>query len=163
MLHTSSKWYKMYTWHSPERIHGNKLLSLEQKNWAAFSCLICCAEWPTKMPPKIPPACHVAKNQNCISASFWGLGGPRKCLTKLGHHILCLVFCIASDLTFLLRYPASLPALPLSSKTRAVSTPIKQSTKLGTQGVQASYDTELPPFISIVRHPGRPVIIGRGT
>ena len=29
----------------------------------------------------------------------------------------------------------------------------------GTQGVRARYDTELPPIISIVRHPGRPVIL----
>ena len=28
------------------------------------------------------------------------------------------------------------------------------------QRVQARYDAELPPFISIVRHPGRPVILG---
>ena len=30
----------------------------------------------------------------------------------------------------------------------------------GTQGVQVRYDTELPPFIYIVRHPGCPVILG---
>ena len=30
----------------------------------------------------------------------------------------------------------------------------------GTQGAQARYDTELPPFISIVWYPGRPVILG---
>ena len=30
----------------------------------------------------------------------------------------------------------------------------------GTQGVQARYDTELPPFMSIVRCPSRPVILG---
>ena len=30
----------------------------------------------------------------------------------------------------------------------------------GTQGVQARYDAELPPFISIVRHPGRPILLG---
>ena len=30
----------------------------------------------------------------------------------------------------------------------------------GMQGVQARYGTELPPFISIVRCPGRPVILG---
>ena len=30
----------------------------------------------------------------------------------------------------------------------------------GTQGLQARYGAELPPFISIVRCPGRPVILG---
>ena len=30
----------------------------------------------------------------------------------------------------------------------------------GTQGVPARYGAELPPFISIVRYPGRPVILG---
>ena len=29
----------------------------------------------------------------------------------------------------------------------------------GTQGVRARYDAELPPFISIVRFPGRPVML----
>ena len=29
----------------------------------------------------------------------------------------------------------------------------------GTQGVQARYGAKLPPFTSIVRHPGRPVIL----
>ena len=33
----------------------------------------------------------------------------------------------------------------------------------GTQGVQARYGAELPPFISIVRCPGRPVILGMET
>ena len=30
----------------------------------------------------------------------------------------------------------------------------------GTQGVRARYGAELPPFISIVRYPGRPVVLG---
>ena len=30
----------------------------------------------------------------------------------------------------------------------------------GTQGVRAWYDAELPPFMSIVQNPGRPVILG---
>ena len=30
----------------------------------------------------------------------------------------------------------------------------------GTQGARARYDAELPPFISIVLHPGRPLILG---
>ena len=32
----------------------------------------------------------------------------------------------------------------------------------GTQGVQARYDAELPLIISIVRYPGRPVILQHG-
>ena len=40
------------------------------------------------------------------------------------------------------------------------STLIKQCTNKGTQGVQARYGAELPPFISIVQCPGRPVISG---
>ena len=32
----------------------------------------------------------------------------------------------------------------------------------GTQGVQARYGAELPPSISFVRCPGRPVILGEG-
>ena len=31
---------------------------------------------------------------------------------------------------------------------------------MGTQGVRARYDAELPPIIAIVRYPGRPVILG---
>ena len=30
----------------------------------------------------------------------------------------------------------------------------------GTQGVRARYSAEVPPFISIVRYPGRPAILG---
>ena len=37
----------------------------------------------------------------------------------------------------------------------------KYKTSKGTQGVQGRYDAELPPFISIVRHPGHPVILGK--
>ena len=51
------------------------------------------------------------------------------------------------------------PARPWSSKSPSVSTPIKQST-IKKQGVRARYGAELPPFISIVRCPGRPVILG---
>ena len=41
------------------------------------------------------------------------------------------------------------------------SNPVKRSTKQGgTQGVRARYGAELPPIISIVRYPGRPVILG---
>ena len=38
--------------------------------------------------------------------------------------------------------------------------PCEQSTKQGTQGARATYGAELPPIISIVRCPGRPVILG---
>ena len=33
----------------------------------------------------------------------------------------------------------------------------------GTQGVRARYGAELPPFISIVRYPGCPVMLGMET
>ena len=49
---------------------------------------------------------------------------------------------------------------PGKSKTTSASTPIKQCTNKGMQGVQARYGAELPPFISIVQYPGRPVILG---
>ena len=39
---------------------------------------------------------------------------------------------------------------------------ITVETQRGTQGVRARYDTELPPFISIVWHASRPVILGMG-
>ena len=56
----------------------------------------------------------------------------------------------------------ALPRPPCWSKSPSVSFPIKRSTKKnkGTQGVQARYDAELPPFISIVQHTGRPVMLG---
>ena len=38
--------------------------------------------------------------------------------------------------------------------------PLNKVQNKGTQGVQARNDTELPPFISIVRHPGQPIILG---
>ena len=45
------------------------------------------------------------------------------------------------------------------SKSLFASRPIKISKKTGTQRVRARYSTILPPFISIVRSPGRPVIL----
>ena len=53
-----------------------------------------------------------------------------------------------------------IPARPWQSKSPSVSTPIKQSTKQGNARVRARYGAELPPFISTVRCPGRPVILG---
>ena len=53
-----------------------------------------------------------------------------------------------------------LPARPWQSKTFFVSNPMKISTNKGMRGVRARYDAVLPPNISIVRHPGRPVISG---
>ena len=45
------------------------------------------------------------------------------------------------------------------SKSPSVSSPrlFNKAQNKGMQGVRARYDTELPPFISVVRHPGRPV------
>ena len=37
---------------------------------------------------------------------------------------------------------------------------VNKAENKGTQGVRARYDAELPPFISIVRYPGRPSHIG---
>ena len=53
-----------------------------------------------------------------------------------------------------------IPARPWKSKSPSVSTPINKVQNKGTQGVRARYGAELPPFISIVRYPGRPVILG---
>ena len=53
-----------------------------------------------------------------------------------------------------------IPARPSQSKKPSVSTPIKNVQNKGPQGVQARYGAELPPFFSIVRYPGRPVILG---
>ena len=53
-----------------------------------------------------------------------------------------------------------IPALPWKAKNPSVSTLGKLSIKQGDVRGGARYDTELPPIISIVRHPGRPVILG---
>ena len=56
-----------------------------------------------------------------------------------------------------------IPALPWSSKSPSVSTPIKQKVQnKATQEVRARYDAELHPFVSIVQCPGHPVILGMG-
>ena len=51
-----------------------------------------------------------------------------------------------------------IPRHPWKSKRLFGSKPVKVEKK-GTQGVRAKYNTVLPPFISIVRSPGRPVIL----
>ena len=50
------------------------------------------------------------------------------------------------------------PALPGSLKALLFPPPVNKVQNKGTQGVRARYDAEPPPFFSIVRHPGRPVI-----
>ena len=56
--------------------------------------------------------------------------------------------------------------LCLSSQSLRLSISLPNFVKLGKaqnkgmQGVKARYDTALPPFISIVWHPGRPIILG---
>ena len=53
-----------------------------------------------------------------------------------------------------------IPARPWQSKSPSVSTLLHKVQNEGTQGVQARYGAELPPFISINRCPGRSVILG---
>ena len=52
------------------------------------------------------------------------------------------------------------PPAPGSLKTPLFPPLLNEVQNKGTQGVQARYGAELPPFISIVRYPGRPVILG---
>ena len=54
----------------------------------------------------------------------------------------------------------SAPPPPGSLKALLFPPLLNKVENKGTQGVRARYDTELPPIISIVRHPGRPVILG---
>ena len=50
------------------------------------------------------------------------------------------------------------PPAPGSLKRSLFPTLLNEVQNKGTQGVRARYGAELPPIISIVRHPGRPVI-----
>ena len=51
--------------------------------------------------------------------------------------------------------------LPVSSLKALLFPPLFNKVQnKGTQGVQARYGAELPPFISIVRCPSRPIILG---
>ena len=52
-----------------------------------------------------------------------------------------------------------LPA-PGGLKTLLLPTLLRKTQTKGKQGVRARHDTELPPFMPIVRHPGRPVTLG---
>ena len=52
------------------------------------------------------------------------------------------------------------PPAPGSLKALLFPPLLNEVRNKGTQGVQARYGAELPPFISIVRYPGRPVILG---
>ena len=52
------------------------------------------------------------------------------------------------------------PPAPGSLKALLLPTLLNKVQNKGTQGVRARYGAELPPFISIVRYPGRPVILG---
>ena len=53
------------------------------------------------------------------------------------------------------------PPAPGSLKTLLFPPLFNNVENKGTQGVRARYGAELPPFISIVRYPGRPVILGK--
>ena len=52
------------------------------------------------------------------------------------------------------------PPAPGSLKRFLFPTLLNEVQNKGTQGVRARYGAELPPIISIVRYPGRPVILG---
>ena len=52
------------------------------------------------------------------------------------------------------------PTLSWKSKCASVSRPIELSIEEEMQGVRATHDAEVPPFISIVRHPVCPVMSG---
>ena len=52
------------------------------------------------------------------------------------------------------------PPAPGSLKRSLFPTLLNEVQNKGTQGVRARYGAELPPIISIVRYPGRPVILG---
>ena len=52
------------------------------------------------------------------------------------------------------------PPAPGSLKRSLFPTLLNEVQNKGTQGVQARYGAELPPIISIVRYPSRPVILG---
>ena len=52
------------------------------------------------------------------------------------------------------------PPAPGSLKALLFPPVLNEVQNKGTQGVQARYGAELTPFISIVRHPCRPVILG---
>ena len=51
------------------------------------------------------------------------------------------------------------PPAPGSLKRSLFPTLLNEVQNKGTQGVRARYGAELPPIISIVRYPGRPVIL----
>ena len=55
------------------------------------------------------------------------------------------------------------PPAPGSLKRSLFPTLLNEVQNKGTQGVRARYGAELPPIISIVRYPGRPVILGMDT
>ena len=52
------------------------------------------------------------------------------------------------------------PPAPGSLKALLFPTLVNTVENKETQGVRARYNAELSPIISIVRHPGRPVILG---
>ena len=55
------------------------------------------------------------------------------------------------------------PPAPDSLKALLFPTLLNEVQNKGAQGLQARYGAELPPFISIVRCPGRPVLLGKPT
>ena len=51
-----------------------------------------------------------------------------------------------------------IPCRPWKSKSPFASRPMKINIRKGTRGVRATYDEVLPPYISVVWSPGRPVL-----
>ena len=57
------------------------------------------------------------------------------------------------------RTAEAIPRQPWKSKSPFAYRCMKISIKRGTRGARARYDVALPPFISVVRSPGRPVTL----
>ena len=135
-----------YLW--PTKTELSRKVSENQRNSRAENIFVIC-----------PGSCHVTEIQKELFTShFCDL--YRSCAASRE---------IISEAPFLISTPNMtgrrfhrtmdmILARPWKSKSPSASTLIKQCTNKGTQGVQARYDAELPPIISIVRYPGRPVI-----
>ena len=81
---------------------------------------------------------------------LWGQKrGPKRAI--FGHKKFSLLFFSS---------PYQFPPAPGSVKALLFPPLLNKVENKGMQGVRARYDTELPPIISIVRYPGRPVILG---
>ena len=80
----ASKNGSCYAWLSPEQNWGDKFLWLRRKSGRrigrAFSCFICCTEWPTHLLPKFLPIYHSMScgwNYKISSPRASGVGEPQ--------------------------------------------------------------------------------------